>query len=793
MTRTVSLDGEWKLWYFPQGSLEVGTPADLPRSGAPCVAARVPGNVELDLVRAGVLPEPFVGENIFAVQAYEAHEWWYVRRFPAPRGLEGRRALLAFRGLDCFGTVWLNGAIVGEARNMLVEHTFDVTGRLEPDNEIAVRIRSAVLAAREMDYPAAGYALVTNHEQLRVRKAPHGYGWDIAPRAVSAGLWRTVELRVADAARIREVYYYTRDIDWRGEGAVDRGPALEAAGSAAGGREALLGVHWQVAIDERDLSGYTLRFSGECGGSRFAHEAPVRFTAGTCEIRVPGARLWWPRGYGKASLYAVRCELLKNGVVMDSRAENVGLRRIELRRTEITTGADPGEFLFLCNGTPVMCKGTNWVPLDAFHGRDAERYAMAFALLDDIGCNIVRCWGGNVYEDHAFFDFCDAAGIMVWQDFAFACGLYPQDAVFHEQVRAEAVQVVRALRNHASLALWAGDNEIDIFAAMMGRDPAVNAISRHVLPAVCAAEDPGRAYLPSSPYVSPEAFLRGAADQKVMPEQHLWGPRDYFKSRYYAESTAHFASEMGYHGCPNVSSIERFIDPAHLWPWKGNTQWRVHASDTVPGGGPFAARIKLMADQVRELFGEEPSTLRDFALASQVSQAEAKKFFIELFRIARWRRTGIIWWNLLDCWPQFSDAVVDYYGGKKLAYWYIRRAQAPVLLMMGEPEDCRCRIVAGNDTLRDVEGEFRISDADTGALLLEGRYRAPANENARIGSLPVSHGDHRLFLLRWTADGREWGSHYLLGTPPFSLSRYREWLPAIAELPGSFEASTVGA
>jgi beta-mannosidase len=276
-----------------------------------------------------------------------------------------------------------------------------------------------------------------------------------------------------------------------------------------------------------------------------------------------------------------------------------------------------------------------------------------------------------------------------------------------------------------------------------------------------------------------------------MPEQHLWGPRDYYKSRFYLESTAHFASEIGYHGCPGVSSLRRFLDADRLWPWQDNAQWRVHAADQVPGGGPYAYRIKLMADQVRELFGAEPAGLPDFALASQASQAEAKKFFIEMFRIAKWRRTGIIWWNLLDCWPQFSDAVVDWYGAKKLAWWYIRRAQAPVLLMLGEPEDWRCRLVAGNDTLRDAEGEFSVADADTGGTLLEGRYRSPANANAVLGSLPVSRGDHRLFLIRWTAQGRAWGSHYLLGAPPFSLERYKAWLPAIAALPDPFDASTV--
>jgi len=445
-----------------------------------------------------------------------------------------------------------------------------------------------------------------------------------------------------------------------------------------------------------------------------------------------------------------------------------------------------------CNNQPIQCRGTNWVPLDAFHSRDAERYSLVLPMLEELGCNIVRCWGGNVYEDHAFFDFCDSAGILVWQDFAFACALYPQEEAFFAEVRAEARAVIRKLRNHASLALWAGDNEIDIFAVFLNRDPAANRISRSVLPEICAVEDPYRPYLPSSPFVSAEAWRAGAADQKLMPEQHLWGPRDYYKSRFYAESTAHFASEIGYHGCPNVSSLNKFLEPGHHWPWKDDLQWRVHAADQVPEGGPYAYRIKLMADQIRELFGEEPSTLEDFALASQISQAEAKKYFIEMFRLAKWRRTGIIWWNLIDCWPEFSDAIVDYYLSRKLAFWYIQRSQVPVILMVGEPEDWRCRLVVGNDTLSDVDGDYRVTEPGSDRPLLEGRYHAPANANVQVGTLPVSHSDHRLLLLHWTADRKEYGSHYLLGKPPFSLGWYRSMLPAIAALPRPFDSQKIG-
>jgi beta-mannosidase len=282
----------------------------------------------------------------------------------------------------------------------------------------------------------------------------------------------------------------------------------------------------------------------------------------------------------------------------------------------------------------------------------------------------------------------------------------------------------------------------------------------------------------------------------VLPEQHLWGPRNYYKSRFYVESAAHFASEIGYHGCPGVSSIRKFIDERWLWPWKDNPQWLAHATDPVPGGGAFAYRIKLMADQVRELFGQEPDRLEDFALASQISQAEAKKFFIEMFRLSKWRRTGIIWWNLVDCWPQFSDAVVDYYGMRKLAYWYIRRVQTPVLVMVGEPANRRCRILATNDSRTDARGDYTVMDADTGRTLLEGELSVPPGDSRVLGSVRAATGDQRLFLLRWTlttgARARAQGNHYLLGRPPFSLERYRSWLPAIASLPEGFDAAAIG-
>ena len=762
--KRVSLDGLWQLAFFPEGSHAVSCPDDLRRLDIDAIEATVPGNVELDLVRAGHLPEPFVGKNILGLADCEHCEWWYRRVFVTPGMRQAHRMLLHFEGLDCFATVWVNGVEVGRAANMLIPHEFDVTralGRLGAENELVVRIRSPLRVAAGETLDPFVHALPTNLESLRVRKAPHMYGWDIAPRALSAGIWRSVWLELRRAIGIGDVYYFTR--------------------SAAEGR-ATLGVHWQLRLAEGvDWRGCELRFTGSCGESRFEHTLPCRFATGNSEIRIDRPALWWPKGYGEPALYDVACQLLCEGKVLDERTDRVGLRTLELLRTDTTTPERLGEFLFRVNATPILVKGSNWVPADAFHSRDAERVPKILALFDDLGCNMVRCWGGNVYEDHPFFEFCDAHGILVWQDFAMACARYPQDEAFLDTMRVEAEAIVRRLRNHPSLALWAGDNECDEAHLWAGRlDPNQNRITREALPQVVRRCDPWRPYLPSSPYIAPAVFAAG--DHSLMPEDHLWGPRGYYKAPFYTQSAAHFISEIGYHGCPAVDSLRQFLSPDALWPWQDNDEWRIHAADTTPEPGPYAYRIELMAKQIRELFGIEAETLEDFVLASQIVQAEAKKFFVERVRLGKWRRTGVLWWNVMDCWPQFSDAIVDYYFRRKLAYLYLKRVQRPACIMVAEPEAGKCRVALGNDGREAIRGHFTIRDADTDELLLEGAAEAGPNGNRDLGAIPADPSRQRLFLIEWELNGEKGFNHYLLGSPPFELARYRAWLAKLAPI-----------
>lgn len=763
------LMGDWSLTYWDQQLDPEGTRAK-------AIPARVPGNVELDLMRAGELPDVFLGTNIKLLRDYEFCAWRYELRFNTPDIPIGHSARLRFEGVDCVAEYRLNGVLIGESANALVPHVFDITGAMAAgENLLSVTLFSPILHAAGIEQDASETAMYVNYESLNIRKAPSQYGWDIMPRAVSAGLWRGVYIEILSPNEIEDVYLATLDCDKT---------------------RARIACAYRAHTDAGHYRGLSLKITGSIGGrEEFTVERDITFPSGRFVFDIDSPKLWMPRGYGEANVYDINVSLRVDGHEVASHETTLGIRTVKLIRSEVLTGAGDGDFHFEINHVKVFCKGSNWVPADAFHSRDAGRYADMLALFTDTNCNMLRCWGGNVYEDHEFFDICDRYGIMVWQDFAMACGNYPRGERFLGEIGEEAESVIKKLRNHPSIVLWSGDNECDQFAVdgSAGYDPADNRATREVLPRMVKRHDPYRPYLPSSPYISPEAYESGGELNALLPENHLWGPRDYFKGQFYTSSPARFVSEMGYHGCNSISSIKSFISPDKLWPWRENDEWLAHASEHIGPDGAYAYRIKLMADQIEELFGRQMDNLTDFVLASQISQAEAKKFFIETARAMRWKRSGILWWNMIDGWPQFSDAVVSYDYIKKLAYHYIKRAQADVCLMFSEPDGWHIKLIAANDTLEDASGGYRVWDSDSGATLLEGRYLAPANQSSEVARLRVSHGHQRLLMMEWETNGARQVNHYMLGKPPLPYEKYKEkWLYDIAALDGSFAAEEVG-
>jgi beta-mannosidase len=756
LASAADLTGSWRFTFEPAEGGVLGdarSVAQIEASGAPVYDATVPGNFELDLQANGLIGEPFHGMNIAGLTRFEAMRVVYWRTFQAP-DRPGLRPILEAQGIDCYATVVLNGRVAGRCDNMLVEHRFELQPEdLHAENEIIVIIEPPLRPAEEADYPPLLQAMAGNYESLRTRKAPHMYGWDIMPRALSAGIWRPMRILYLPDERIDDAYLETLDI-------------------AQGRNAATLNLHYTARLRGHPHDDYELLLEASCGEASFSRRRRILYGAGSCRFDVPNPLLWWPRGRGDQNLYDCTLSLLHKGEKLDEVHFPLGIRTVSLERTEVTDEAGRGEFCFYVNGERLFVLGTNWVPLDAYHSRDIQRVDAAMDLVQEIGCNMIRCWGGNVYESDRFYDLCDRMGVLVWQDFSMACAVYPQDEAFQETLRREAVKVVRRLRQHPCVALWAGDNECD-YSYLWGAggvDPNTNVLTRKTLPEVLRNEDQRRPYLPSSPYIAPGAVATGT---EYLPENHLWGPRDYYKSEFYRTALCHFASEIGYHGCPDADSIRQFLTPEAVWPYKDNPEWLLHGTSPIPGVNLFDYRVELMANQVRVLFGTVPDDLESFVYASQSSQAEAMKFFIETFRSQKWRRTGIIWWNILDGWPQFSDAVVDYYFRRKRAYATIRRSQTPLCMILREPEEGEQEIVICSDLRDRVPVRFTVSGLHTGQTLAQGEEAAGADCVTVVGAVPYAPEEQRVILLEWdTPSGPGW-NYYLAGQPPFDLNWYR--------------------
>ena len=745
-----SLDGNWKLFYEDNYSDDAGE-----------ITAVVPGNVELDFIRAGLLPEDiFYAQNIRLAEKFETYDFTYEKTFKVKN--PENKYKLVFNGVDCIADYYLNDAYIGSTGNALVEHTFDVTGMLEKTNTIRVEIKSTMIYASEQSYnirqSACGWGNQTP-ESTFMRKPAHSFSWDIMPRSVSAGIYREVFLVEYGEVEFSQFYMGTVKID-------DTVARLFCA----------FEFESDKLITARN--GYKLVVKGNCDGHIFETEHKLRFKSETFYFNIENPKLWWCKNYGEPNLYAVTATLYDGEKVLCEKQINLGIRTIELKYSDYAT-KDSGEFCFILNGVEIYAQGTNWVPLSPYHSQDKDRLSMALQTLDDTNSNMVRAWGGNVYERDEFFDFTDKHGILVWQDFAFGCALYPYDDDFKANVLDEAEKVVKRLRQHPSIALWAGDNEIDLVHLDYGYDPAQNKINREWLKGVVCDHDRFRPYLESSPFVSQKAYENGGQD--YAPEIHLWGNRPYFKSPMYTQSNARFVSEAGYPSAPNIESALKFIPQESLDNYSSD-DWITHQVDWYLRDYRFA----FVKNQVVNYFGFCPDTYAEFAPLSQIAQAEAFKFLIEFMRSNKPNKRGLLWWNMMDGWPNMTEAVVDYYFKRKKAFNVIARSQQGFTMTVTTDSENRLNLIALNDTNKNIKVNYTVIDGETDEIYANGCVETLPRINKKLGLLPISNAQKRLLIIKF--DGDEEGfNHYIVGEPSFDPTTVKKWYETIKDLEAKYE------
>jgi beta-mannosidase len=640
------------------------TRADAPAE--PWLAATVPGCVHTDLFAAGKIGDPFYRLNEKDQQWIEHDSWEYRTTFQLDDATRAReRVELVLSGLDTYAELFVNGVSVLFADNMFRSWRVDVKAHLKAgDNLLVVRFRSPIEEVKPA-YDHLGYHLPAANDQSREmvsmwsRKAPYHYGWDWGPRFVTSGIWRPIALESWDGARLDDVQVFQDRLDTT---AAELTIKTRLVAARAGRQRLTVTADGGGPIAQADVN-------LEVGVNEFALRA-----------RIDKPELWWPNGLGPQRMYTLETKLTEGGATRDARQTRIGLRTLEVVHERDAAGKS---FFIRVNGAPVFMKGANWIPADSFVTRVTdERYRFLLRSAAVAHMNMIRVWGGGIYEDDRFYALCDELGLLVWQDFMFACSMYPGDPAFVENVRHEAIENVRRLRNHPSLALWAGNNEIE--AAWKGWGwPAKFGLSKtaqdriwrdykqmfhQLLPSVVAAEDPGRFYTRSSPSANEE---RIAANKMGWGDMHYWGVW-HAENPYeaYGDNISRFMSEYGFQSFPELPSVARYT----AYDTDGDIGSPVMLShQRHPRGN---ALIKTYMD--RDF--RRPKDFASFLYVGQVLQGTVIKYAAEAHRRAMGRNWGSLYWQLDDCWPVASWSGIDYYGRWKALHYFARRFFAPVLV-----------------------------------------------------------------------------------------------------------------
>lgn len=744
-TTTQSLNAGWRF-------RDIQVPGTSPDLNLDWLPAEVPGHVHLDLIREGVQADPFARLNEKSASWIDGRDWIYETKF----FVETRPAahtLLRFEGLDTIAEITLNGQLLGTTDNMFVAHEFEVGSLLrfgdgiDGSNDLQIVFRSALRTGHERAaiwQETSGEGFQGNWyrfgPQSFVRKAQYMYGWDWGPVLVSAGIWRPVSLIQVPLARLLDWSY---SVAFHEDDSADVMITQYVERSAESADAPLsLRLSWPEVRRIEDpvdapLPEATL-VSVPSGTGRIAV---------TATVRIENAQRWWPNRHNPTGepehpvLYSLAAEILAGDDVVDTLISRIGLRTIELIREPDADTAGEG-FKFRVNGHDIYIRGANWIPSDSFPSRlendpgktaDADddsdpRVHNQIVDICDAGYNMLRIWGGGLYESEHFYELCDEHGILVWQDFPYACAYYPDTGAYADAARAEAVKAVRRLRTHASLAIWCGNNENDTMhhdrwdGVIPPRYLGEN-LYHAILPEVLSQEDPDRPYWPSSPYGGDNPNSADFGDRHNWDVWH--GVGDW---KHYTKDQARFASEFGFASSCSLAAWETCLEEDDWSPYSAAVKWH---DKTRKGYDTYLDLVSLHYPRAE--------SLEDLVYYTQLNQANALSHGIEHYRRIKGRCWGTIFWQINDCWPTQSWAIIDSSLEPKAAFYASRRFYAPVLLSLHhEGESVSAHVI--NDRLSDITGtlivQLRTFSGDVLSDVVR-KVTVPANEAVRIAELSL--------------------------------------------------------
>ncbi|WP_223558713.1 beta-mannosidase [Chryseobacterium lathyri] len=621
--------------------------------------AKIPGTVHLDLMDNKIISDPFKDENEKKVQWIENEDWEYQTRFNvSSKELQNGHIDLVFNGLDTFSEIYLNGKLLKKTDNMFRKWEIPVKEFLkEGDNELKIKFGSAVNKGKEL----AGKVPFTMPESPRsfVRKAQYQFGWDWGPRLVTAGIWKDAALRFWNHATLKNIKIEQKNLTKQ---------------------QAELNIQAEIFADKE----------GEYSISINTQSNKFQLKKGENKIKIPfkisNPKLWQPNGWGDPNLYDIKVSLQKDSKILSEKTERIGLRTIELIQEKDQAGKS---FYFKVNGKPLYAKGTNWIPSDSFSPRiTKEKYRKLINDAKDANMNMIRVWGGGIYEDDEFYKACDENGILVWQDFMFAGSFYPADEDFLNNVKEEVKYQVNRLQNHPSIALWCGNNEIDEAIVNWGYQKQFKyskndslqvwkdykKLFHEVIPNAMKEilTSDKNIYWPSSPSIG-----WGHKESLTEGDSHYWGVwwgEQPFE--IYNQKVGRFMSEYGFQGMPSLEAMKSMFSGTPDLSLQ-NPVIKAHEKNT--------RGWDIIAEYMKRDY-KTPSDFVKYNYISQLLQARGMKIAVEAHRRSKPYNMGTLYWQLNDCWPVVSWSSIDYLGNWKALHYQMKRSFEQQVIFTEEKE-----------------------------------------------------------------------------------------------------------